>query len=182
MTTSHLKLARLALCLGLIVIHNSVTAFPDGAPVKHTGAVGENDCASCHFGQLSNTSPVLELSGFGNALQAGRPHTLTFVFTHADMKVAGMQITVRTPGDTPDNTGRMHSPQFRAVFSDGIAYLNHTAPINAEDGRVVITLEWDVPEYVGEAVINAALVAGNDDQSPFGDSVITIEQRVNILP
>jgi hypothetical protein len=98
------------------------------------------------------------------------------------MQAAGIQISARFAGGNTQ-AGDLKSPGLTPVLGgNGVAYLNHTAPLPAVAGRVEFKVEWAVPEASGDVVINAALVAGNNDASPLGDSVVTVEQHVRITP
>jgi len=157
-------------------------AFPTGAPPGYTGAVGEADCSHCHSGELDGIPPEFELQGLDQEVTAGARRVLTLLLSHPDMQVAGVQISVRLDGSSIKHIDHLHSTGLKPVLNDGIVYLNHTAPIPAKAGQVTVTIEWNVPQVPGGAVINVAVVAGNDDESPLGDSVAIIEQHIRILP
>lgn len=156
-------------------------AYPTGAPPGHAGAAGGADCGSCHFGTLDDASPpVLELTGLADSVPAGSRQILSFRLSHPAMRTAGIQLSLRT-GDTGARTSGLHADGAGTTEEEGVIYLNHLQPFPARaDGFVSIPVQWMVPDQSGTVIINAAMLAANDDESPLGDSVVTIERVVDI--
>jgi hypothetical protein len=178
---SHWQISRFILCLSGLLFTNATTAFPTGAPVQHTGARGEPDCSNCHFGELGSSPPTLRLEALDSSVSAGSQQMITFLISHPDLLVAGIQLSLRTIDDLTESAGDLYSQQLKAETFNKVVYLNHIEPIPALAGTARIQLQWNVSEVVGKVVFNAALVAGNNDNSPFGDSVMTLEHYVNII-
>ncbi|MEX2352632.1 MAG: choice-of-anchor V domain-containing protein [Gammaproteobacteria bacterium] len=177
-----IRLSGLLAGLGGLFWFINISALPTGAPPGHAGADGENDCSSCHFGELADTAPALELSGLTATMKAGSHQVFELVLSHPDMRVAGIQATVRAMDKNPGAAGRLQARGLKSIQIDENVYISHTNPINAESGQVKITMEWDVPkDFSGNATINAAMVAGNDDESAFGDSALSLERQVIII-
>jgi hypothetical protein len=154
--------------LGCLVVYINISAYPTGAPPGHTGAQGEADCSNCHSGELADTAPTLELSGFATTVEAGSHQLLELVLSHPEMQVAGIQAAVRALDKQSGDAGRLCAQELKSIQADEIVYINHTNPINAESGKVKISIEWDVPkDFSGNATINVAMVAGNSDESSF---------------
>jgi hypothetical protein len=174
-----------AICLvilGCLLFSSINLSYPTGAPAAHTGAAGEDDCSNCHFGDLGETPPVLKVAGLSDVIRAGSHLVISLKLSHPEMQVAGIQATIRSLGDSPGPAGQLNSDQLMSGVNNGIAYLNHVKPLQSDAGTVTVILEWNVPELTKTAVFNAAMVAANNDFSPFGDSVVKLEQTIEIRP
>ena len=157
------------------------SAYPTGAPPGHTGAAGGTDCGSCHFGTLDDASaPALDLNGLADTVPAGSRQLLSFRLSHPSMRAAGIQLSLRA-ADASAMTGDLQADGAGMTVEEGVIYLNHLQPFPAgADGVVSIPVRWTVPAQAGTVIINAAMLAANDDESPLGDSVVTIERVVDI--
>ena len=71
MTQAHYFLPAILFLLGGITIGSKNLAYPTGAPEQHTGATGESDCSTCHFGDLGGSPPQLTMVGLDNVVRAG---------------------------------------------------------------------------------------------------------------
>jgi len=164
-----------------IVFCTVIFAFPIGAPGRLSGGPGEQDCTNCHFGQLSDTLPKLVLDGIPDKVRAGTRQVFTLTLTHPDMMSAGIQTVVRPVSEEQSAVGQLESTQLSTLIKDGLTYLNHDQPVPAESGMVTLTFEWIIPATSGTAILNAAMVAANNDGSPFGDSVVKLERTIEII-
>lgn len=173
---------RLLTCLAvisLLLITPQSWGYPEGAPPRHSGGFGEADCSQCHFGGRDSPEATLTLHDFDD-LRAGAETTLELQLSASYAEVAGFQLTVR------DLNGKqlgsfVSQPQQATGSADGVTYLTHSAPMTASDGKVLWPIAWQAPEALPEVlVVHASAVAGNQDQSPLGDSVLVLEQRVKV--
>ncbi len=158
----------------------TILAFPIGAPGRLSGGPGEQDCTNCHLGQLGDDPPQLRLDGLDDSVRAGTRQVFTISVTHPHMAVAGIQTVIRPGDDELHYVGQLQSDQLTTLMKDGISYLNHTRPFPATSGKVALTVVWDVPETTGTAILNTAMVAANEDGTPFGDSVVKLERTIRI--
>lgn len=171
------------LLIASIVFCTANLAFPIGAPGLMTGGPGEMDCTNCHLGKLSDARPRLRLDGLTDRVKSGSHQLFTLTLTHPDMNVAGIQTVIRPLQDEHEqqDVGHLQSAQLTILKKDGLVYLNHGHPLTAKAGKVIVTVEWDVPMTSGFAILNTAMVAANGDGSPFGDSVVILEKTIEII-
>ena len=106
---------------------------------------------------------------------------ITLLLSHPDMQVAGIQATIRSVGEAPERAGRLFSSNLNTIVNGGITYLNHARPLLPVSGKVTVTLVWNVPDVIETTIFNAAMVAANNDLSPFGDTVVKIEKTIEIV-
>jgi hypothetical protein len=158
-----------------------ILAFPIGAPGRLSGGPGEQDCTNCHLGQLADTPPQLTLDSLPDTVRAGSRQVFTITVAHPDMVVAGIQTVIRPGDDELHYVGQLQSDQLTTLMKDGFSYLNHTMPFRAVSGAVTLTIVWDVPDTTGIAMLNTAMVAANEDGTPFGDSVVKTERTIQII-
>jgi len=167
--------------LSAIIFCSVILAFPIGAPGRLSGGPGEQDCSNCHLSQLGDTPPQLTLDGLEGTVRAGTHQVFTITVKHPDMVVAGIQTVIRPGDDELHYVGQLQSDQLTTLMKDGISYLNHTQPFRAVSGAVTLTIVWDVPDTTGTAILNTAMVAANEDGTPFGDSVVKLERTIQII-
>ena len=161
-------------------ISPNILAFPTGAPSEHTGAPGEKNCTSCHFGSLNETKPELTLTGLENSIKPGSQLIITLRLSHKKMKVGGIQLSIRSVNDKNLSPGDMYSSQLVSSYTKGIVYLNHQYPLQNYLDTLKITIHWKVPENEDIVLLNVAMVAGDNDLSPFGDSVVLLQRKIKI--
>ncbi|PWE17019.1 hypothetical protein DDZ18_09955 [Marinicauda salina] len=137
-------------------------AYPDGAPWGHTGASGEGTCQSCHGAQdavRSSTRIILE--GLPEAIEPGARYALT-IRLDAPAEIRGFQIAATDAG---------------GADAGGFAAVDETVEADGARARSVSPasewmLAWTAPEVAPSSLVfSVAMVAGNDDASPFGDVV-----------
>ena len=167
--------------LSATIFCSVILAFPIGAPSRLSGGPGEQDCTNCHIGQLGDTPPQLTLDNLPDSVRAGSRQVFTVTVTHPDMVVAGIQTVIRPGDDELHYVGQLQSDKLTTLMKDGISYLNHTKPFRAVSGAVTLTIVWEVPDTSGSAILNTAMVAANEDGTPFGDSVVKTERTIQIL-
>lgn len=175
------RAAALVLGLGLAC----ALAFPDGAPPGHTGGFGEPNCGACHFGGDSPADETgLRLKNLGDTYKPGRIYE--FVLHLADPgKVGGFQMSVRF-NDAPyhgQSAGRLESDgdRLRVVEGDKVQYLGHREVGRRDHASDDIRwrIRWTAPEKSGGGVIvHIAAVAGDDDESPIGDTVYALTRQL----
>ena len=134
-----------------------------------------------YIGQLGDTPPQLTLDILPDSVRAGSRQVFTVTVTHPDMVVAGIQTVIRPGDDELHYVGQLQSDKLTTLMKDGISYLNHTKPFRAVSGAVTLTIVWEVPDTSGSAILNTAMVAANEDGTPFGDSVVKTERTIQIL-
>lgn len=147
--------------------YNAALAFPDGAPWGAADPNAAENCATCHFdGEPVRNSKALSIEGLPERLSPDTLYELILRFENPDGAVAGFQILAWAGGQT---AGTFAS---RAEHTEAVgAAIRSTAAVG-NDGTVSWTVKWRTPHTVElPAVIHAAVLAANDDQSPLGDEV-----------
>lgn len=177
---------RLAFGVALSALTAAIAqANPEGAPAGHTGGLGQPDCSACHdLGAEPTEHSGLFLEGLSDTFEAGREYTFELTVIDPAARVAGFQLML-VSGD--GEHGQWLPGEGQAVMeqSDSV-YVHHSQPrMTQEDGksgerRAQWMLRWRAPEAEGALAIYAAAVAGDDDQSPFGDNVYTVTKKGRI--
>ena len=149
-------------------------AYPDGAPWGAALASEEQNCASCHFGnEPQHDSSALRLEGLPTGVVPGQQYTLQLLFDVADTEVAGFQLLIESDGDP----GRFVEADADIERSGNAVRSIATRPT---DTKVRWEFLWEAPNIdVSNLRFHVAATAGNNDQSPFGD---TTHFRVFELP
>jgi hypothetical protein len=164
---------------------SGAAAYPDGAPPGHTGGFDEPGCQQCHFSYDENPpGGKLWLRGVPSAYEPGRTYELELALRHPEVERAGFQLSARLleePG-AGAAAGRLEPRDGRVQRqdADGVQYLGHTldgsrtAPGRPEVWRMI----WQAPDVdQGPVLFHVTGVAGNDDDSPFGDWVLARSLR-----
>lgn len=153
--------------------------YEDGAPPGHTGGFGEPDCTVCHGDNERNVGRgSLTLEEHPPDGPGGRP-VLVIVLRHPELRSGGFQLAIRTPDGDPAGRPVPLSGRTRVVTNGEQPYLQHAREGRRpeEDGRIRWRFEWS-PPAAGDAVIHVAANAANDDLSPLGDFVFTLEEML----
>lgn len=147
-------------CLAAALATSAAFAFPEGAPWGAANPDAEQHCGSCHFGyDATLNSNAISISGLPEVATPGRVYELQVSFADAEAAVAGFQ-SLATAGEFQAETGDIEYLG---------AAIRSTKPALADTG-FHWTLSWTAPDMPGaRVVIYVAVVAGNDDLSPFGD-------------
>lgn len=143
---------------------DSAVAYPEGAPWGAAAPDADQTCASCHFGdQPVRSSAAIMLHGLPEQPETGKTYALELVFAPQNGAVAGFQLIV--DGDA----GAMISGLQTTEASAGMLRSSQPSRLN---GVTAWRMRWQAPEeLVLPIVIYIACVAGNEDDSPFGDIV-----------
>ena len=159
-------------------------AFPDGAPPAPTGGFSEPHCESCHFGGDPPADKAgLRLKHLGDTYEPGRIYEFILHLVDPGKVVAGFQMSVRFIDAPGQSAGRLEadSDGLGVIEKDGVQYLGHREVRlrngNGDDFRWRI--RWTAPEtFADDVVFHVAAVAGNDDESPLGDTVYVLTHRL----
>jgi hypothetical protein len=160
-------IGRVAAVLGTAMLVSVAHAYPEGAPWGAARPDAVESCATCHFdGDAVADSTAITVSGFPEEPQAGATYSLTVGFEVPEAATAGFQVLAISDGGG--------SGSFAAGAADmetGTGAIRSTHPSIA-DGGATWTFDWTAPPQAG-AVIHfyIAVMASNDDGSPFGDQV-----------
>jgi len=162
---------------GLLLVATVSWSYPEGAPARHSGGFGEADCGQCHFGGEDSPEAALTLSNL-DAVRAGAETTFKLQLSDSYAEVAGFQLTIRDLDGK--QLGRLvGGAQQSTQEADQVTYLTHNAPAEATNGAAQWQIVWQAPNTLPAAlVVNASVVAANHDESPLGDSVLVLEQRI----
>jgi hypothetical protein len=145
-----------------IVLAPAAGAHPGAAPWEADGKPGRQSCEACHFEAAPvKGSVALSLAGLPAKIEPGHVYELTLTLRHAGMKVAGFLVSAMG-GTFAGGEG---------VEVEGAAARSTLA--RAKQADVAIwRFSWRAPEKtLREAAFFVSANAGNDDQSPFGDTI-----------
>lgn len=167
--TANLRLIACTIIAALSI--RAALAFPEGAPWGAANPDADENCGTCHFGHDATLDAnALSVEGLPETAVPGATYELEISFDDAEAVIAGFQL-LATDGE------------FHADGGD-IEYLGaairSTKPSPADAG-FNWSLNWIAPDKPGARVtIYVAVVAGNDDLSPFGDRAFfrTFETRL----
>lgn len=163
------------LCAGLLA---AAAWHPDAPPPAHTGGFGEPTCLDCHFdAPLNDAEGKLLVDGFPKRIRPGAAYDLTVRLAHPGMEIWGFQMAARFAG--PGRRGAQAGSFAEAGagvtvdVQDGIEYIRHEVAAGAADSARW-SFRWHAPDGPSDTVaFHLAALAGNDDESPFGDFVYT---------
>jgi hypothetical protein len=156
---------------------------PDAPPVAHTGGFGEPTCRACHADGAPLGAPdgTFALAGLPARYEPGRTYEIEVALDRPGMERAGFELAVRHAPHTP--TAALQAGSLTAVDTarvaltrdtmTGVVYAHHVraGTAVAPGGRTRWVVRWTAPPGGEAAVIHAAAVAANDDNSSFGDEV-----------
>lgn len=152
-------------------------------PAAHTGGFDEPTCQDCHFeAALNEGQGRLTLDGVPAQYSPGTTYPLTVTLVQRDLKAGGFQLSARdatgaqagTLGAAPADTERTG-----VTVAGDVAYIHHVlegvTPVGPDTARWKVL--WTAPRSGAEVRFHLAANAANDDMSPLGDFVYTLEQR-----
>jgi hypothetical protein len=151
-----------------------------GPEPGHTGGFGEPTCRSCHFdGPEQPDDVVLSIEGTPAAWSPGQAYELEVVLHGEPLRRGGFQLAVRySEGDRAGTqAGSLAGNDRRVALTEsaGIAYLHHTLEGTrpSSPGQIRWPFTWTAPERGGPIAFHVAANAANDDNSEFGDLIIS---------
>ena len=154
-----------------------------GPPPGHTGGFGEPTCAVCHAD--ATEGPATVALDAPEAWEPGRRYTLTVRVEQPGLRRAGFQLTTRfAKGELEGRqAGTFETGEATRITPDtltGVLYLSHTVESTrpATAGKVSWSFEWAAPNAGGPVALHVAANASNDDDSEFGDIIMTSSRRV----
>jgi len=166
--------AKITLAMTILVASLSMSAavaFPEGAPWGAANPDAAEHCGSCHFGyDATLDSNTISIIGLPEVAIPGQAYELQVSFDDAEAVIAGFQ-SLATAGEFQSETADIEYLG---------AAIRSTKPAPAGTG-FQWTLTWTAPELSdARVIIYVAVVAGNDDLSPFGDRAFfrTFETRL----
>src|SRR5262249_5059651 len=162
------------------------TAFREGPLPRMTGGFGETTCRTCHFDNpLNDPGGALSVTGLPAAWMPARTYGVTISLRRVGVVRAGFEMTARfqLKPHEGEQAGSFHTSDSRLqiIFAPGspVEYIQHTkiGSLLTAAGRGQWSFEWTAPEAPGGGPItfNVAANASNDDQSPLGDYIYTLE-------
>ena len=168
-----------ALCTALLAAPLIGAASAEGPLPGHTGGFGEPTCADCHQGPGPAAAGVA-LIDLPDAWSAGEAYTIAIEVRADGLRRGGFQLAARW-ADGPDEGGpagrfEISGGGMRITESGGIGYAHHTydGTRAGTPGHVRWTLIWRAPSGgAGDIAFHVAANAANDDNSEFGDSIVT---------
>jgi len=178
------------LALAMQISGGPAMAFPDRAPLAHSGGFGDRDCTECHFdGTAIGQSPDLALSGLPACYAPGATYGLG-VRLRAAAARGGYQLAVRFArgADAGSTAGRLLVTDSRGLIrtdKKGRQFAGSTLAGSTAAGEGFSwKLSWTAPGVVRAVDFDLAANAANGDDSPFGDRVhlrhITVCRNANL--
>lgn len=161
-------------------------AHPNGAPPGHTGGFAEPDCRVCHLGPETTAKSALRVPGLPDNYQPGNRYRLIVELALNELASeqlvqGGFQLSIRSSSSNTAGTLTPVAETLQEVQNEGATYLTHTAPARKADEHSPLRwpFAWTPPERLCEPVqLHLAAVAGNDDASPLGDKVFTLQRTL----
>ena len=162
--------------------------FADSPPLAHTGGFGEPTCAECHAGGSATTPRArVGIAGLPGAYEPGATYALTIRVQHPSMTHAGFQLSARVLAGARkgEQAGTLETTDSRVgigLAADSVAYAQHLGAQRAEtSGTAEWQVTWTAPaDDCGAVVFHVAVNAADGDDSPFGDDILLLEQRVDV--
>ena len=154
-------------------------AYEDGAPPGHTGGFGEPDCSVCHADSDPNpANGGLQIEGLPDRILADAAYELAIVLEHAELRTGGFQLTVRSSDGEPAGKLVPLSDRTRVIEEADQVYLQHTkAGLQPQrDGAARWVFRWIAAGVAGPVYLHVAANAANDDISPLGDYIFTLQR------
>jgi len=155
--------------------------YEDGAPPGHTGGFGEPDCSVCHADSDPNPADgTLQVEGLPDRVLAHSAYELAVVLKHAELRVGGFQLAVRSSDGKPSGQLVSLSDRTRVMEEAGQVYLQHTKEgLHPQaDGTARWVFRWIAAGVAGSVYLHVAANAANDDISALGDYIFTLERTV----
>jgi hypothetical protein len=154
-------------------------AYEDGAPPGHTGGFGEADCSACHADSDPNPADgMLQIEGLPDRVLADSAYELAVVLKHAELRTGGFQLALRSSDGKPSGRLVSLSNRTRVIEEAGQVYLQHTREglQPQSDGTARWVFRWIAAGVAGPVYLHVAANAANDDVSPLGDYIFTLER------
>lgn len=161
--------AALALALGAALAAPAY-AHRGLAPWENAGLPGGDTCMQCHFdGEAVVQSEALTVEGLPEAIEAGATYSLIVRLADRGMGAAGYIISAINGTDEP--AGGFAAVD-EGVEAQGAQARSTTKAAIPEDGEIQWRMEWTAPEEIAGPIRFYLMAnAGNDDESPYGDTI-----------
>ncbi len=155
------------------------TALPEGAPPGHSGGFGEPSCASCHMGAAPSSNDSLRIKGLPDNYNAGERYRLELILRSEGSETGGFQLSLRRAPEKSAGQFVVEGESLDVQTKAGVDYLGHTELRHAFEEEVTWSFDWKSPEDKCEPIeLHIAAVAGNDDASPLGDTIFTLQRTL----
>jgi len=190
LTSGHALTLRIFIGASLVAMPVLVAAGPlamfrDGPPAAVTGGFGEDSCYACHWDGGENDAPgAVRILGLPDQFEPGARYPLEVLLSRPGMEVGGFQLAVRTAADGEQagsvEPGSDEKERIEVITENDIQYIQHRLggiPPSAPDTSRW-RLVWTAPATGAPVTFNVAAVAGDNDESQFGDHVYTAEVKV----
>lgn len=152
-------------------------ANSEGPPWGNAGGPGQDNCTTCHFdGEAVTPSQALTLTGLGSGIKPGTSYDATLSLRNAEAVRAGFQILANgTKADGSGAPAGRFEPVDEKTEANGSQIRSNINGSRPEDPDAVSwQFRYTLPaaaEDLKSVTFYMAANAGNDDESPFGDTV-----------
>jgi uncharacterized protein (TIGR03437 family) len=166
---------------GFLCLFASTVVFAEsgGAPIRSSGAPGEETCVACHGG-VANTGPgrVRVEAASGASYVPGQKTRVQVIVEDPDAARWGFQLSARAQGNDDASAGTLESVnnQARVLRADNLQWITHTSAGTRSGTRNTVTFEfdWTPPaSAVGTITLFAAANAANNNGESSGDRIYT---------
>jgi hypothetical protein len=166
--------AAAVLCATAVV--SVADAYPEGAPWGAARPGANESCATCHFDyEAIADSAAITVTGIPPQARPGATYSLAVEFRDRDATTAGFQVLATSDRGDGGSFGTGSKD-----METGAGAIRSTRPSIAGNG-ISWEFEWAAPDQPGaEITFYVAVMASNDDGSPFGDQVHFLSMSVRL--
>ncbi len=148
-------------CVGIAAVALAAWLARQPFAQAHANGIVADSCDGCHGSGLS-VPPDVAVTADPATLSPGSSVTFTLTIRSPGIQDGGAYVT----------TGGVGTLQ--ALAGEGLAVnaqgLTHTAPKPASNGAVTFRFGWKAPATPGAVDVHVAVLAGNGNDAPTGDS------------
>lgn len=177
------RLKLLTLLLMLVCWGTAIYANSSGPPSSNSGAPGESNCSTCHFGSAVNSGGgSVTLTGLPASYVAGTRYNLVVTISDSNNKMRwGFQTTALVDDGSAAGTFMLTDTTLTQIVTGQVSGKNRTYVEQGFNGTqrgtrnsVTFKFDWVAPSTnVGKVTFYVAANAANGDGSLSGDSIYT---------
>jgi len=150
-------------------------------PLAHSGGFGEPTCLTCHLEfPLNPEGATLALRGLPERFEPGQTYRLRVELAGEGMALGGFQAAARIADGSQAGVLQPVDARVKVTDTLGVQYARHSSQgvaVTAPD-FVAWDLAWVAPAEGAEVLFHVAANSANGDDSPLGDWVLAIQERL----
>lgn len=158
--------------------------YRSGPPAAHTGGFGEPSCDGCHMGPAATAQDALVLEA-PVRYTPGERYDIRVRLADPGLAAAGFQLAVRfadapAAGRQAGTLSPVDSTVTVITSAAGVEYASQTSAGSRPAGAAGAAwlIHWTAPPEGAAVVFHVAANAADDDDSPLGDRIHRLAQRV----